>query len=244
MSRKIMKHPDREEIISKLTNGESIRSVESWLQNKYPNTKALWVTLPTLQEFRKTYLKLDGKVLKDLQETGKVQKQQVREFAVNQQLATSNAYQNKLMQITDSKLDVARRIVELDAIIGDRMQYWFDAVKSGEETAIKGDRELREFMDRQMNLLAQYKKFVEGLADKTVDYNVNITVVNDQINIIRDVIRECIAELSPEQAMLFMDRLNKKMGELNYRPIDTLPVKLEDLQEVEIEQIEALVVPK
>ena len=242
MSRKILKHIDREEIIARLTNGESVRAVEAWLKEKYPKSKQLWITLPTLQTFRKEHLQLDGKVLKDLQETGKLQRRQEEELELQQKVATSNAYQKKLLEITDTKLDVARKIVELDAIIGDRMQYWFDAVKSGEQTAIKGDRELREFMDRQMNLLAQYKKFVEGLADKTVDYNVNITVVNDQINIIRDVIRECIAEMAPEQAMMFMDLMNRKMSALNYRPIDVVPVRVEDLQEAEIEPSDKLVV--
>jgi len=91
-------------------------------------------------------------------------------------------------------------------------------------------------MDRQMALLAQYKKFVEGLADKTVDYNVNIKVMDEQITIIRDVIRECIASFAPEQAMLFMDKLNKRLSNTSYRPHELSdPVRLEDLQEAEFE---------
>ena len=39
-------------------------------------------------------------------------------------------------------------------------------------------------------VLGQYKKLVEGMADKTIDYNVNINVLNDQLNIIRDVIKK------------------------------------------------------
>ena len=243
MSKKVMKHIDREEIIARLTGGESVRSVESWLKEKYPKSKHLWITLPTLQGFRKDYLKLDGKVLKDLQETGKLQRRQEEEIERQQTLAMSNAYQKRLLEITDSKLDVARKILEMVAILDDRIEYHYNAVKSGEEVAAKGDKELREFMDRMMNLLPQWKKFVDGLADKTVDYNVNVTVVNDQINIIRDVIRECIAEMAPEQAMMFMDRLNRKMSELNYRPVDVAPIKIEDLQEAEIEPLDKLVVP-
>lgn len=240
MSKKILKHIDKEEIISKLTNGESVRAVEAWLKEKYSKNKNLWITAVTLQEFRKKNLQLEGKVLKDIQEVGKAQKQKEEEIEKQHQLQMSDAYKKKINEIVDAKLDVARKILELDTIIEDRMEYWFNAVKSGEESASKGDKELRQFMDRQMNLLAQYKKFVEGLADKTVDYNVSITVVNDQINLIRDVIRECIAELSPEQAMIFMDKLNKRMNELNYRPINVSPVKLEDIQEAEIEPIESI----
>ena len=124
------------------------------------------------------------------------------------------------------------------------MEYWFNAVASGEESASKGDKELRQFMDRQMNLLAQYKKFVEGMADKTIDYNVNITVMNDQITIIRDVIRECIAEMDPEQGMLFMEKLNSRMHALSYRPNNGLipaQVKLEDLQDIPEAEVKSLI---
>ena len=90
-----------------------------------------------------------------------------------------------------------------------------------------------------MVLLGQYKKFVEGLADKTVDYNVNITVINDQIIAIRDVIRECIAEFEPDVALRFMEKLNHKMKGLSpYRAELSQPVELEDLHEAEFELLE------
>jgi len=237
MSKKILKHPDKEEIIEMLNNGESVRGVEAKLKEKYPNNKGLWLSSVTLQKFRKDHLQLEGRVLKDIQEAGRVQKQMVEEQDRQKQLEASDAYNRKLNEIVDSKLDVARKILELDKIIETRMEYWFNAVASGEESASKGDKELRQFMDRQMNLLAQYKKFVEGLADKTIDHNVNITVFNDQIAVIRDVIRECIADFEPERAMLFLEKLNEKMANTTYRP-QALPepVKLEDLQDAEFEE--------
>jgi hypothetical protein len=239
MSKKVLKHPDKEEIITELTNGTSVRELEAKLKEKYPNNKNLWLSSVTLQAFRKKSLKLDGKVLKDLQETGRVQKQQVEEQKRQVELEHSDAYNKKLNEIVDAKLDVARKILQLDAVIESRMEYWFNAVASGKEVASKGDKELRLFMDRQMALLAQYKKFVEGLADKTVDYNVNITVINDQINMIRDVIRECVAELEPEKGMLLLEKINTKIGNLTYRPQDftSAPIKLEELQEADIEPL-------
>ena len=40
MSRKILKHPDKEEIISMLNDGESVRGVEAKLKKKYGEKKA------------------------------------------------------------------------------------------------------------------------------------------------------------------------------------------------------------
>ncbi|KKN39490.1 hypothetical protein LCGC14_0742950 [marine sediment metagenome] len=234
-----MKHIDKEEIIEMLNSGESVRGIEAKLKKKYPNNKSMWLSSVTLQKFRKDNLQLEGRVLKDIQEAGRSQKQQLEEKDRQKSLEASGAYKKKLNEIVDSKLDVARKILQLDAVIETRMEYWFNAVASGEESASKGDKELRQFIDRQIVLLGQYKKFVEGMADKTIDYNVNITVMNEQIGIIRDVIRECIADFESEKAMLFMERLNKRLENTSYRPQEIPePVKLEDLHEAEFELVD------
>lgn len=233
-----MRHPDKEELIEMLNNGESVRGIDAKLKKKYPNNKNLWLSSVTLQKFRKDNLQLEGRVLKDIQEAGRSQKQQLEEQEKQQALESSDAYKKRLNEIVGSKLDVARKILQLDAVIETRMEYWFNAVSSGEESASKGDKELRQFMDRQMALLGQYKKFVEGMADKTVDYNVNVTVMNEQIGIIRNVIRECIADFEPERAMLFLEKLNNRLSNTSYRPQELPePVKLEDLHEAEFELI-------
>ncbi len=221
---KVLKHPDKDEIIELLaTKGESVREIESMLRSKYPSSKHLWISSVTLQKFRKENLKLEGRVLRDIQEAGRVQKQQSEKQEKIRILESTGAYTKKINEIADSKLDVQKRILQLDRIIESRMEYWYNAIISGTETASKGDKELRQFMDRQMNLLSQYKKLVEGMADRTIDHNVNITVMNEQIGIIQDVIRECISSFSPEQAMLFMEKLNRRLNATTYRPKELQP---------------------
>lgn len=241
MSRKILNHPDKEDIIRMLTNGASTRSVEDKLKEKYPKDKSKHISWITIQNFRKEHLKLEGKVLQDIQDAATVQKRQIEETIRQRQLEATDAYKNKINEIADSKLDVARKILQLDTIIESRMEYWYNMIASGEETASKGDNELRKFISQQMELLGQYKKFVEGMADKTVDHNININIMNDQISVIREVIRECMAEFGPDKAMIFMDRLNHKLNNASYRPNLLGPsesVDAEDLKEIEYEVIE------
>lgn len=237
MSKKILNHPDKEDVIRMLTEGESVRNIEANLKTKYPSDKSKWLSSVTLQKFRKDNLNLDGKVLKDIQEAAQTTKRQIEATMQQRQLEASDAYKKKIGEIADSKLDVAQKILQLDAIIDSRMEYWFNMVASGEESAAKGDNELRKFMAQQMELLGQYKKFVEGMADKTIDHNVNVTVMNDQIAVIRDTIRECMAEFGPDKAMMFMEKLNNRFNSMSYRPNDLAqtPVKMEDLHEVEFE---------
>lgn len=240
MSKKILSHPDKEDIIQMLTSGESTRSVEEKLKSKYPNDKSKHISWITLQNFRKEHLKLEGKVLQDIQDAAAVQKRQIEETMRQRQLEATDAYKNKINEIADSKLDVARKILQLDAVIESRMEYWYNMVASGEETAAKGDNELRKFISQQMELLGQYKKFVEGMADKTIDHNINVNVMNDQIAVIREVIRECMADFGPDKAMLFMERLNSKLNSMPYRPnllTANEPVDVEELQDIEYEVV-------
>ena len=240
---KILRHPMKDIIIEDLTSGKSVRVLEAEIKEKYPKYPKLWITSVTLQAFRKNYLKLDGQVLKDLQETGRIQKQQIEEQEKQKQIQGTEAYQRKLHEIVDTKLDVSRKILELDKIIEGRIEHWYNAIANGTETARSGDKEIRLYMDRMFVLLGQYKKFVEGMADKTIDHNVNITVMNDQISLIRDVIRECIGEMDPDQAMKFLEKLGKRMGELSYRPMAELSApkltlkELGNIPEAEIELI-------
>ena len=238
--RKIMKHPDREEIVKMLNEGESIRKVEAYLKKKHPKSKHLHLSTVTLQNFRKQHLQLEGKVLKDIQETVSTKDRQVVEEKRIEILENTNAYQDKINSIADTHLDVANKILRLDGIIESRMEYWYNAINSGEASPSQADKEMRQYMDRQMLLLQQYKKFVEGIADKTIDYNVNVSVMNDQIVLIRDAIRDVLVELDTDKAMLFMDRLSKKIGDLSYLPTQTKerPVSIAQLNSIDAEILE------
>ena len=237
MSKKILKHLDKEEIIRRLTNGESVRALETWLKEKYPNNKTMWVTSVTLQTFRKEKLNLEGKVLKDIQDVREVEHRKIEASMLQSQLEATNAYQDKISQIATTQLDVNTQIVQLNSVVESRIAHWYNMIASGEEMPGKADVELRKYIDQQVMILQQYKKLVEGMADKTVDYNVNVTVINDQISLIQNAIRDTMAELGPEQAMIFMDKLNSRLGKTYYRPTNQIaePVNLKELQDIEFE---------
>lgn len=230
---KILNHPKKEEIIRRLNDGESIRKTCAWLKEKYPNNKKLQLSTVTIQNFRKKNLQLDGKVLKDIQEATVVQNRAIDEQQKQAQLETTSAYQDKINSIADTHLDVAKKILQLDSIIESRIEYWFNSIGTGDATPQQADKELRQYMDRQMAMLQQYKKFIEGMADHTIEHNVNVTVMNEQITMIRDVIREIIVEFNPDLAMRFMEKLNNKMNGLEYLPQISDGVSGKELKEIE-----------
>jgi len=238
VSKKILKHPDKEDIIRKLNNGESVRGVEAWLKEKYPNSKNMWVTSVTLQAFRKDKLNLEGKVLKDIQEAKQVEERQIQAQVQQQQLEATQAYQETIAEIANKQLDVHTQIAQLNTIVEKRIEHWYNMIASGEALPAKADNELRKYIEQQVNILQQYKKLVEGMADKTIDYNINVTVLNDQISLIRDAIRDTIAELGTEKAMIFMDSLNRRLAQTSYRPQGAAPVDIKELQTIEVGLLE------
>ena len=239
---KIFKHPDKDEIVRRLNDGESIRKTAAWLKEKYPTNKNMHISTVSLQKFRKQNLQLDGKVLKDIQEATSVQNRQLDEQQRLALLESTSAYQDKINEIADTHLDVSRKILQLDRIIEDRMEYWFNAIGIGDANPQQADKELRQYMDRQMALLQQYKKFVEGMADKTIEHNVNVTVINEQIVVIRDVIRDVMQELNPEIAMVFMEKLNDKLSNLKYFPEASTGVNQKTLDTIEVQVLESEVI--
>ena len=239
---KIFKHPDKDEIIRRLNDGGSIRKTSTWLKEKHPNNKSLHISTVSLQKFRKENLQLDGKVLKDIQEAASTQIRHVDEQQRLAELESTSAYQDKINEIADTHLDVTRKIMQLDKIIDGRMEYWFNAIGEGDATPQQADKELRQYMDRQMALLQQYKKFVEGVADQTIEHNVNVTVINEQIGVIRDIIREVMNELSPDLAMLFIEKLNNKLGDTKYLQEPSEEVSKKALDAIEVQVLEGEVI--
>ena len=210
---KIMTHPDKDEIIAKLNNGESVRVLASWLKKKYPRAKNMWLSVPTIQAFRANHLNLQGQFLKDVQRVAEEQKKQVEALALQRQVEATSAYQDKLNQIAETHLDYEKKIINTAAIVESRIKYWYDAIANKEELPSRADKELRKYLELFMKTFEQYKKLVEGMADTRVEHNVNISIVHDQSVIIRDVIRDVLQDFGPEKAILFVEKLNKRLNQ-------------------------------
>lgn len=233
-AKKLLSHPDREKILNELKGDKSLRAISKRLKEKYPDNPELVISISTLHAYRKEFCEVDVNVIKDIRKAKK-EKQKLKKEAREKKVITGALeYQEKINEIVDAELDVAKKIMRLDAIIESRMEYWYNQISVSEGKAIPtADKELRAYMDRQMGLLAQYKKFVEGMADKTVDHNININIINDQVSIIQGVIQDCLRALSPEQACLFMDSVNARLNQAGYRPQLSESVSLKVLDQIE-----------
>jgi DNA-directed RNA polymerase beta' subunit len=213
---KVFNHPQKEEIISKLLNGESVKSVDSWLKKKHPKKKSLWVSYASLQKFRKEHLNLDGDILQNIKEARKTQDSDSEDLAEKAMLATSNAYQEKINEIASMELDANKKFMELIVLISSRMEFYFNTINSGTAVDLKKDRLFLELVNAQRGLLQDWKKYVDGFADQKIDHNININVVNEQITVLKNIIFEIVQEMSPSMVPIFIEKLNQKLNGLNY----------------------------
>lgn len=213
MSKKVLNHPDKEDIIKKLLNGESLKDVEGWLQKKYPRKKRLHVSYITLQKFRKEHLNLEGEVLEDIKNKRKARVAVENEAEQQMIINTSSAYQTKLDEIVDNEIDVTRKLLEMEKLITSRMEYYYNLLSLG--GTIKDDKIFLEYINSMRALLQDWKKYIEGFKDIRVENNVNITVVNQQVNILKEAVCEVLEQLDPEKVPLFIERVDSKLNTIN-----------------------------
>jgi len=215
MSKKILQHPDKEEIIKKLLNGDSLRDVEAWLKSKYPRKKRLQVSYMTLQKFRQENLNIEGEVLDDIKNKRNRIKREETIADVKAALNTSSAYQDKINEIADSEIDVTKRLLEMDKLITSRIEYYFNLLEQG--GGIREDKVFIEYVNMMKGIMQDWKKYIEGFADKKIDHNVNISIAFDQIKVIKSVIYEILEEMDPTLINIFINKLDTRMKELEYK---------------------------
>jgi hypothetical protein len=213
MSSKILNHPDKEKIIEKLLSGESVKEIESWIEKKYPRSKRLHVSYMTLQKFRAENLNIKGEVLDDIKNKKSEIDKKNLELETKMIIQSSNAYQKKIDEIASSELDVTRRLLEMDRLINSRIEHYYNILETG--GSIKEDRIFLEYINTMKSLMQDWKKYIEGFADKKIEHNININVVNEHARILKETILEILKEMDPKLIPLFVDKVSYKMKQID-----------------------------
>lgn len=211
---KVFKHPEKEEIIKKLLNGESVKNLEAWLKKKHPKKRSLWISYATLQKFRKDHLHLEGDVLEDIKAARKEQDLTSKELEAKAIIASSSAYQQKIKEIVSNELDGNRKILEMITLVGSRLEYYFNMLQT--TGTIREDRMFIELLNTQRGLVQDWKKYVDGVADKKIEHNISLNVVNEQVTVLKNIVFEVLQDLDPKMIPVFIDKVNSRLSDMNY----------------------------
>jgi hypothetical protein len=211
---KVSRHPDKEEIIKKLLNGDSVKQVEAWIKSKYPKNKKYHISYMSLQNFRTNNLNIRGDLLEDIKNRRKQNQDELELQETKLVVSNSSEYQKKLDEIVSNEIDVNRKLLEMEKLISSRLEFYFNAIMAGGST--KHDKVFLEYLNAMRAIMQDWKKYVEGFADKKVEHNINVQVVDTQVKVMKEAIYDVLREMDPALILIFMEKLNKRMQQLNY----------------------------
>lgn len=211
---KVVRHPDKDELIKMLLNGDSVKQIEAWLKKKYPRSKRHHISYMTLQKFRSEQLNIKGDLLEDIKTKKKSDDLISTNAEIKLAVSNSSEYQKKVEEIVSNEMDVARKLLEMEKLISARMEFYYNAVANG--GSIKHDRVFLEYLNTMRSVMQDWKKYIEGFADKKVEHNLNVNIVNDQLKIVKEVVLDVLKDMDPSLVLLFMEKLNYRMSGLKH----------------------------
>jgi len=209
---KILNHEKKEEIIKWLTDGESVRSIETKLRQCYPKKRQahLRVSSSTIQMFKKKYLNLSEDLLTQVRENKRLSMQVIKDEQVKHEIERTAAYKDAIHDLATKEMDTRQEILKVWTIIESRIEKLFNKADEFDFIDTNLEKLLQGYLTQFMSIIDQQKKYEEGYREQ-VDVNVNVNVMTDQVKMMQDALREALQEVDPELTVIFMGKLNEKM---------------------------------
>ena len=209
---KVLRHPDKEDIIARLISGDSVKEVDNWLKSKYPRKKRLHISYMTLQKFRSENLNLRGEVLEDIKNKRSEVDKASAAAEAKMIIESSSAYQEKISEIVSNEMDVTKRLLEMESLINSRIKYYYDLLNNG--GSLREDKIFLEYISALKGIMQDWKKYIEGVADQKIEQNVSVSVINNHAEILKSAVLDVLNEMNPELVGVFIDRVSSRMREM------------------------------
>lgn len=234
--KKILEHPDRDEIINKLVIGQPLNDIHDWLKGKYTNVSEAKFVLSEkiLKSFQHTYLQFYTDMQVDLSKT----KAALATGSLDQlelTVKSNPAYKDAMIRTAGTELDIRQMAKNLATNIETRLAQVFDEIQEDPRNInTKVDRLLIDYAEVFGGILEKYYKFTEAPADQIIQHNVTLQVVDQHISVFHDVIKEVLSQMDLETSLYFMEVFNEKMSKLKAPTPDTQPTQEMKLAEVKL----------
>lgn len=225
---KIISHPDKDELISKLVIGISSKDIYDWLASKYvnPNEKKFILSEKSIKSFKDNYLDIYSLIQNDLANT-KIAVVNNNEDDLELSIRNLPAYKNILIKTANEELDIRTIVKKLCAAIELRFSQVFDEIQNDPGTInTKIDRLLIDYTEVLGNILEKYYKFTEAPVNNVIQHNVTLQVVDQHITVFHDVIKKVLSQMDLETSLYFMEVFHEEMNKLK-QPEKAVPLNSE-----------------
>jgi hypothetical protein len=214
--KKILEHPDKDEIISKILLSISPEDINEWLTSKYSgiNEKKLILSVQVLKNFQENYLDVYSFIQEDIAKT-KLALANKTEDQIELAVKNNSTYKNRMLELAGKEIDVRSMIATLCEAVQDRLATVFDNLQENPDTINpRIDRLLIDYAETLGNILEKYYKFTEGPAVQTVNNTITLQVADKHITVFHDIIRKILSSMDLEASLYFMDLFHKEMAAL------------------------------
>ena len=100
----------------------------------------------------------------------------------------------------------------MDHLVNSRIEHYFNLLQQG--GTIREDKVFLEYINTMKSLMQDWKKYIEGFADKKIEHNININVVNEQARVLKEAVLDVLQEMDPALITTFVERLEVKTMQL------------------------------
>jgi hypothetical protein len=210
----ITDHPDSKDILSKLLSGSTPKEVAQWLKIKYPgkDQSHLRLTQKLLKEFNNSqYTNVYDQFKSDIVQVS--QKDKDNDKVLSASLLNNKTYRDRLQEIADKEFNILRVLDNLVVVTHDRLEQVFDRIQE-QPGSFDGDRTLLNYINTMFEIADKLEKIRLSAPETIMQQNVTMQAVEEYMAIYQEAIRETLAEIDPDTAMLFMDKLYNKLNEL------------------------------
>lgn len=210
----ITEHPDAKDILSKLLSGSTPKEVAQWLKIKYPKKDQSHLRLKQklLDEFNKSqYTNVYDQFKNDLVQVSNQDKDPNKVFSAS--LLNSKPYRERLQEIADKEFNILRVLDNLVVVTHDRLEQVFDRIQE-KPGSFDGDQTLLKYINTMFEITDKLEKIRLSAPENVMQQNVTVQAIENYMAIYQEAIRETLAEIDPDTAMLFMDKLYNKLNEL------------------------------
>ena len=224
IAKRFLKHPDKDEIISKLLAGISSADIAEWLRAKYnPLTEKTFIfSEKYITSFKDEYLDFYTAMRQDLEKT---KSNITATEQIQMEIQGTPAYHKALEKYTDKEVDVKLIIKKLVVNAELRLSQMFDMMQE-DPYNFKPDRTIIEWFNTLMNILEKYDGVLNGSPDQiNIQNNINIQIVDDHINVIFNIIKEILTKLDYDTSLLFIDMYNEEIKKIKSTSPTQLPVE-------------------
>lgn len=218
---KLTNHPDNQEIITRLINGETPANVSNWLKSKYQKTDESHLRLPlaTLKEFVDKYSPKYG-ILKKIalsQHEDKLDK----EIAAS--LLNNKAWQQRVAELSEDELDLPRKLKQLISIMEARAEQIFDKIQENPGDT-KKDYVFTKYLELLTNVIEKADKVINHRPDLRIEHTHSVQIVEQQSVAMQEAIRRTLQRIGPEYTSLFFEFLAEEIDKV--KPKDLAPAQI------------------